>query len=61
MVPSLQLIADELWDGAVGDLLDLKRVRQSGCHQVWMRDRSQTNKLNTRCEPVRNRGGYGDR
>ena len=30
----LQLIADKLRNGAVGDLLDFERVRQSGRHQV---------------------------
>ena len=57
----LQLIADELRDGAVGDLLDFERVRESGCHQVRVRDGSQTDKLNARREPVRNGGGYSDR
>ena len=27
----LQLLADELWDGAVGDLLNPERVSESGC------------------------------
>ena len=51
----LQLIADKLRDGAVGDLLDLKRARQSGHHQVGIGNGRQADKLNAACEPVRNR------
>ena len=57
----LQLIADELWNRTAGALLDFERVRHGGCHQVGLRDRRQTNKLNARREPIRDGVGQGNR
>ena len=57
----LQLIADKLRDGAVGDLLDFERARESGHHQVGVSDGRQADKLNTAREPVCNRRGDSHR
>ncbi len=45
----------------LANLLDFERVRESGCHQVWMRDRSQTDKLNPAVNWSAIAAGYGER
>ena len=49
-----KLIADELRDGAVGDLLDFERLGEGGCHQVRIGNGGQTDELNAGRELVRN-------
>jgi hypothetical protein len=55
----LQLVADELGDGAVANLLDFERIGKSRCYQVGLCDRRQADKLNARGESICNRGAYG--
>src|SRR6185369_5705727 len=40
---ALQSIANKLWNGAVGYLLDIECSCESDWHQVGIRDRRQTN------------------